>query len=35
MLIFDGNGHVIGIEIISASKILAPGALDNLSAAAE
>jgi uncharacterized protein YuzE len=28
MLLYDGNGRVIGIEITAASKTLAPGALD-------
>jgi uncharacterized protein YuzE len=35
MLMFDANGRIIGIEILSASKILAPGAVDNLPVAAE
>jgi uncharacterized protein YuzE len=34
MMLYDGAGHVIGIEITAASKTLAPGALDNLPAVA-
>jgi uncharacterized protein YuzE len=30
MLLFDAAGRVIGIEITSASKILAPGAIDKI-----
>jgi uncharacterized protein YuzE len=35
MLMFDAEGRIIGIEITSASKILPPGAVDNLPMAAE
>jgi uncharacterized protein YuzE len=34
MMLYDGAGRVIGIEITAASKTLAPGALDNLPAVA-
>jgi uncharacterized protein YuzE len=34
MLLYDGEGRLIGIEITAASKTLGPGALDNLSAVA-
>ena len=33
-LLYDAEGHLIGIEITAASKILVPGALDALPAAA-
>jgi uncharacterized protein YuzE len=33
-LLYDAEGHLIGIEITAASKTLAPGALDALPAAA-
>jgi uncharacterized protein YuzE len=35
MLMFDAAGRIIGIEITSASKILAPGAIDKIPAAAD
>lgn len=34
MLLFDGQGRLIGIEVTAASKTLAPGALDTFRAAA-
>ena len=34
MLLYDGDGRVIGIEITAASKTLGEGALDNLPAGA-
>ena len=34
VVLYDGAGRVIGIEITAASKTLAPGALDDLPAVA-
>ena len=34
MLLYDGAGRLIGIEITAASKTLGPGALDDLPAVA-
>ena len=34
MMLYDGDGRFIGIEITTASQTLAPGALDNLPAVA-
>ena len=35
ILHFDAENRIVEIEILSASKILAPGAVDNLPMAAE
>jgi uncharacterized protein YuzE len=35
MLLFDAAGRIVGIEITSASKILAPGAIDKIPAVAD
>jgi uncharacterized protein YuzE len=35
MLLFDAAGRIIAIEISSASKILAPGAIEKIPAAAD
>ena len=35
MLMYDGDNRIVGIEITSASKKIASGALDQLAAAAE
>jgi uncharacterized protein YuzE len=35
MLLYDGAGRIIGIEITSASKILAPEAIEKILAAAD
>ena len=35
MLLFDAAGLIIGIEITSASKIIAPQAIDKIPAVAE
>jgi uncharacterized protein YuzE len=35
MLMFDAAGRVVAIEISPASKILAPGAIDKIAAAAD